>query len=34
MVEAKFFLALLMRLLTDPSSFGRSGEHLEARIRR
>ncbi len=31
-VEAEFFLQLLMRLLADPSGFDRSGERLEARI--
>jgi hypothetical protein len=32
MVEAKLFLELLMRLLTDPSGFDRGGERLQARV--
>ena len=31
-IEAEFFLELLMRLLADPSGFDRSGECFEARI--
>src|ERR1700690_758637 len=31
-IEAKFLLKLLMRLLTNPSGFDRGGERLEARI--
>ena len=31
-IEAKFLLKLLMRLLTNPSGFDRGGECLEARI--
>jgi hypothetical protein len=34
MIEAKFLLELLMRLLTDSSSLDRRGEHFEARTGR
>ena len=33
-IEAEFFLELLMRLLTDPSGFDRGGERFEARVGR
>ena len=34
MIEAKFFLELLMRLFTNPSGFDRGGERFQARVGR
>lgn len=34
MIEAEFFLELLMRPLTDPSGFDRSGERFQVRVGR